>query len=343
MIMKVGVYYNNHDVRIEERPFLKIGDNDILLKIMASGICGSDLMEFHRKKKAPFVPGHEVAGIIEDVGKNIKEYKPGDRIFVTHHVPCDTCTECQRGFKTQCYDFKKVNNFEYGGFAPYVRVTGRSLKTGVIRLPDTMSYEQGSFIEPLGTAVEVADKLDGDTVLVLGGGVAGILNIQLSKSLGAGKVIATDINDYRLEAAEKFGADYAINAKEFTPNLLKGINKGRLADKVIICAGAKSATEQAFQSYEQGAEIIFFATPPENEKVEIDWYEHWRNGITIKPTYGASPEANKTAFSLIKNKVIKVDEMITHKLPLEEIAKGFEIASEGKDCLKVIIEPHKNE
>ena len=341
--MKVGVYYNNYDVRIEERAIPKISDNDILLKIMASGICGSDLMEFHRKKKAPFVPGHEIAGIIEEVGNNITKYKPGDRIFVTHHVPCDSCRECLHDYKTQCYDFKNINNFDPGGFADYVRVTGKSLETGIIKLPDNMTYEQASFIEPLGTAVEIADKLDGDTVLVLGSGVAGLLNIQLSKSFGAGKVIATDTNNYRRKAAEKFGADYAISSIDFNPDILRMVNDGRLADKIIICTGAKKATEQAFQSYAQGGEIIFFATPPENEKVEIEWYQHWRNGLKTRVTYGATPKSNQTAFALIKNKKINVDDMITHRLPLEEIAKGFEIASDSKECLKVIIEPHQNE
>lgn len=338
--MKVGVYYNNRDVRVEERPFPEIDDNSILLKVMASGICGSDLMEFHRIKKAPCILGHEVAGIVEEAGKNVESCKPGERIFVTHHVPCDSCRLCQRGYKTQCEEFKKINNFEPGGFSEYIKVSGKSLKTGVIKLPDNMSYEQASFIEPLGTVVEIAEELKGDSVLVLGAGVAGILNIQLAKAYGAGDIIATDINKQRLEAAKKFGADYVINAQDCSPKLLRKINEGRLADKVIICTGAKSATEQAFQSYDEGGKIIFFSTPPEKEKVEIDWYEHWRKGFTIKPTYGSTPLSNLTAFWLIRKGIINVDKMITHCLPLEQIAEGFKIASEGKG-LKVIIKPNE--
>ncbi len=334
--MKVGMYYNNNDVRVEEMPIPQIGDNEILLKVMASGICGSDLMEFHRIKKAPFVPGHELSGIVEKVGKEIKDYASGDRIFATHHVPCDSCKECLRRYKTQCEEFKKINNFVPGGFAEYIKLTGRSLKTGIIKLPDSMSYEQATFIEPVGTVVEVSESLKGDSVLVFGCGVAGILHMQISKAFGAGTIIATDINEYRLNLAKEFGADQIINSKEYTPKRLREINKGRLADRVIICTGAKSATEQAFESYEQGGKIIFFATPPENEKTEIEWYTHWRNGLTTKVTYGATPKSNQTAFELIRHNVINVDGMITHKLPLEEILQGFKLASKGEG-LKFII------
>lgn len=336
--MKVGMYYNNRDVRVEEMPVPEIGSEDILLRVKASGICGSDLMEFHRIKKAPLVLGHEIAGEIAQIGRAVKDYGVGEKVFVTHHVPCDNCRECLRGFKTQCSKFKKVNNFYPGGFSEYVRVGGRSLKTGVIRLED-LSYEQGSFIEPLGTCVEPADSLRGDSVLVFGSGVAGLLNIQLARAFGAGRIIATDVNEYRLEKAKQFGADYAINAKEFTPDLLRELNDGRLADRVIICTGAKSANEMAFQSYDQGGKILFFATPPEKEGIEINWYNHWRNGLTTRVTYGATPSSNLTAHGLIKRGIVNVKDMVTHRLPLDEIATGFRLASEGKDCLKVIIQP----
>jgi L-iditol 2-dehydrogenase len=117
------------------------------------------------------------------------------------------------------------------------------------------------------------------------------------------------------------------------------MNNGRKADRVIICTGAAQATEQAFNSYDQGGKIIFFATPPENVKTETEWYQHWRNKPTIEMTYGATPESCRTAFELIKHRVIHVQSMISHKLPLEKIAEGFRIASEG-NCLKVIINPH---
>ena len=132
--MKVGMYYNNNEVRVEEMPIPKLNKNDILLKVMSSGICGTDIMEWYRIKKAPLVQGHEVSGIIEK-SRNPK-YKEGTRIFATHHVPCESCRECQRGNKTSCNDFQKINNFTPGAFSEYIRITGRSLDTGIIPLPD---------------------------------------------------------------------------------------------------------------------------------------------------------------------------------------------------------------
>lgn len=336
--MKVGMYYNNHDVRVEEMSIPEISDNEILLKIMASGICGSDLMEFHRIKKAPCILGHEISGIIQE--SKHPDYKKGERIFVTHHVPCDSCIECQKGYKTQCNDFKKVNNFTPGGFAEYTKISGKSLETGAIRL-ESLTYDEGTFIEPLGTVVESAEKLNGDSVLVLGCGIAGLLNIQLARAYGAGTIIATDTNEKRLSYATESGADHALFAKDFTPNYFKELNKGRLADKVIICTGAKSATEMAFKSYEQGGTILFFTTPPEKEEVNIEWYQHWRNGLTTKVTYGATPEANKTAYELLKHKVVKVCNLYT-PFPLEKIDQGFRLASKG-DVLKAVLHPHKEQ
>ena len=339
--MKVGMYYNNSDVKLEEMPIPKIGDNDILLKIMSSGICGTDIMEWYRIKKAPMVQGHEVAGTIEEVGKNIKDYKIGDRIFATHHVPCETCRDCLRGNKTSCSDFQKVNNFSPGGFSEYIKITGKSIDTGIIKLPEEMSYDEATFIEPLGTLTEKIKITSGDTVLVLGSGVAGILNIQYAKAFGADKIIATDISPLKLEYAKKFGADYAINAKEYSPELLKEINNGRLADQVIVCASSKAVMEQALNSFDNGGIVTIFATPKQGEKVEIDFFEKWRTGFRWEPTYGAPPLACSKAFYLIKNKKINVKDMITHKFPLEEIAEGFITASKGEG-LKVIINPHKD-
>ena len=342
--MKVGMYNGNKNVWVEERDVPEIGEGEILLKVMASGICGSDLMESHRKKDKPYVLGHEIAGEIVEVGDNVKNYEIGDRIFVTHHVPCDNCRECKRGYKTQCDDFRKINNFSPGGFSEYVKVGGRSLKTGAIKLPDEVSYEQASFIEPLGTAVEGFREFcgdvgfNGDSVLVLGAGIAGLLNIQLARCKMAGRIIASDINEYRLNKAKELGANAGINAKELNPDSLRDVNDGRLADRIIIATSAKEATEQAFKLYGAGSSILFFATP--HEKVESDWYKYWRDVSAIKMTYGATPQSNYAAFGYIEDGLINVSKMITHRFSLDDIAEGFKVASGGEDCLKVIIKPH---
>ena len=342
--MRVGMYYSNSKVEVEEVSVPKVGTRDILVKVMASGICGSDVLEWYRIKKAPLVLGHELTGEVVEVGKEITKFRRGDRVFTTHHVPCDECHWCLNGHQTACPVFQTKSNFDPGGFSEYLKVSGRSVDTGTFLLPDEISYEEGSFIEPLGTVVRglraVALK-PGDSLLVLGCGIAGLLMIKLGRALGAGRIIATDINDYRLQAAERFGAEESIRADEDIPAFIRKLNSGRLADKVIVCAGVLSAAQQALESVDPGGTILFFAVPNPGEMLNIDFNPFWRNDISLKTCYGAAPLDNREAMELIRAGNITVRDLITHRFRLEEISKGFKAASEGKDCLKVIITPHE--
>ena len=235
--MKVGMYYNNSDVRVEEMPIPDVGPGALLIKVIASGICGSDIMEWYRIKKAPLVLGHELAGEVVEVGDDVDGFAVGDRVFSTHHVPCDECHTCLHGYHTACEVFHGENNFAPGGFAEYLRVSGRSVHKGTIKLPDEVSYEQGSFIEPLGTVVRglrEATIEPGDSVLVLGSGLIGLLHIKSAQALGAGRIIATDIHDYRLQAARDYGAEHTVRADEDVPAFIRDVNGGRLVDKVIL-------------------------------------------------------------------------------------------------------------
>lgn len=341
--MRVGMYYNNSKVEVEEMPVPIVGPRDILIKVIASGICGSDVLEWYRIKKAPLVLGHEVSGEIVDVGKEVTKFKKGDRVFTTHHVPCDECHFCLTGHQTACQVFQTKNNFDPGGFSEYLKVSGKSIDTGTFLLPDEMSYEEGSFVEPLGTVVRGLRALDlkpGNTLMVIGCGLAGLLMIKLARALGAGRIIATDIDGYRLEAAQRFGAAHIVRADADIPAAIKAANHGRLADKVIVCAGALSAARQSLGSVERGGTILFFAVPNPGEAVDIDLNPFWRNDVSFKTCYGAAPLDNIQAIELIRAGNIDVKNMITHRFGLQDIAKGFKTASEGKNCLKVIIRHH---
>ncbi len=341
--MLVGMYYNNNDVRVEELPEPEAGPDDIVIKVMACGICGSDILEWYRIRRAPLVLGHELTGIVVDAGSNIKKFKPGDRVFSTHHVPCNICRYCINGNETACEYFQTKNNHYPGGFSQYLRITGRSIDTGTFLLPDELSYEQGTFIEPFGTAVRcmrAASIKPGDSVLVLGSGIGGILNIRLAKALGAGRVIATDINEYRLDAAKRSGAEAVFHASEDIPSCIRSVNGGRLADRVIICTGAVSAVSQGLSSVERGGTVVLFAVPKPGETVPIDFNPYWRYDISIKTSYGAAPADNVQAMELLREKNVSIDDMITHRMPLEDIQKAFKTASSGADSLKIIIEPH---
>jgi len=341
--MKVAMYYNNNDVRIQEQEIPDISDDELLVKVIASGICGSDVMEWYRVKKAPLVLGHELSGDIVKVGKNVKDFKIGDRVFVTHHVPCNNCKLCKDGKQTLCPTIKKTK-FYPGGFAQYLRVPKINVKYGTIKLPYSVTYEQGTFIEPLGCVVRgfrIANYKKGDTVLVLGSGMAGLLNVKLAKAYGAEKIFATDIDSFRLDFAKKVGADFVINAKENIVDLIKEKNNGELIDFVVLCAGVPSAVRQAIECAKPGGKILWFAMTPPGVDVSIPFFDLWNKQVETYSTYAAEGKDLTDAINLLSKRKVQVDDMITHKLPMYETPKGFKLVADAKDSMKVIIQPQK--
>ncbi|MEW6740414.1 MAG: alcohol dehydrogenase catalytic domain-containing protein [Nitrospirota bacterium] len=343
--MKVAVYYSNDDVRIEERPVPRINDGEILVKMMASGICGTDVMQWYRQKKAPRVLGHEMAGEIVEVGKELSAishqpsaFKVGDRVFVSHHVPCYNCRYCNSGNYTACESLH-AGNYEPGGFSEYIRVPAQNVKYGTFILPDNMTYEEAAMIEPLACVVAGQKHIEikrGQTVLMIGSGMSGLLHIQMAKSKGA-TVVATDINKYRLDKATEFGADYVFDANEYSAENLKEINKDNLAEHVIVCAGAKKAVNDAVSSVDRKGKILFFAVPEGD--ISIPSTRFWRDEITATFSYGASPDDLKIAMEMIQSGTINAKKMITHMVPLSDIQRGFKLVSEAKESLKVVIIP----
>jgi L-iditol 2-dehydrogenase len=325
--MRVARYYSNQDIRLEEIPKPRIGRGEILVKVAASGICGTDLMEWYRIKKAPRVLGHEITGTI--VETNSQKYKVGERIFVSHHVSCNECKYCLAGNHTACQTFHQ-GNYDPGGYSEFIRVPEINVLRGVYPLPENVSFAEGTLIEPLACAIRgqrVIDVKKGQTVLILGSGVSGLLNIWVAKLKGA-KVIATDIAEYRLEKAMEFGADEAIHA---------GKADGIKADKIIVCTGSYQAVEQAFRLIDRKGVILLFAIPDRN--IEIPTLEMWRNEVTITSSYGAAVEDMEESLRMIADGKMNVKPLITHRLPLEKIQEGFSIAEKAKESLKVVLEP----
>ncbi len=341
--MRVAVYYSNHDVRLQEMPRPRIGPGEILVKVIASGICGSDVMEWYRIKRAPLVLGHEITGTIAEVGAGVERYRVGERVFVSHHIPCNTCRYCLSGQHTVC-ETLHTTNYDPGGFAEYLRAPRLNVDRGVFVLPDEVSFEDGVFIEPLACAVRaqrMAHLQPGQTVLVLGAGIAGVLHIGLARAYGAGRIIATDISDYRLQTAERFGAEVAIRATEDVPARVRQANGGRAADLVLVCTGALPAFHQALESVDRGGTVQFFAPTAPGVELPIPVNDMWRNGITLLPSYGNSPYDAEVAIELIRARRVPVREMITHRLGLAETGRGFQLVAEAQESLKVIVEPQR--
>ncbi len=339
--MRVAMYYNNRDVRLEEIAVPRIGPGELLVRTRASGICGSDLMEWYRIKKAPLVLGHEITGEVVEAGDGVRNFRVGDRIFASHHVPCGHCRYCLAGHQSVC-DMLRTTHFDPGGFAEYIRVPKINVELGTFRLPDEITFDEGSFIEPLACVVRAqrfAGLSAGQTVLVIGSGISGLLHIQLARARGAARIIATDISDFRLRAAIDFGADAAIQGAEDVPARLRELNGGRLADRVIVCTGAMPAIQQAVKCIDRGGTLLFFAPAAAGVDAPIPLFDFWRDEISVVTSYAGSPQDLIESIELIRNRRVRVGDMVTHRLPLAETGRGFQLTASGQDSIKVIIDP----
>lgn len=347
--MRVAMYYANNDVRLEEMPTPTPGAGEILVRVESSGICGSDVMEWYRIHRVPLVLGHEIAGVIVEAGKGVKRFKVGDRVVVAHHVPCGKCRYCRAGHETVCDTLRKTT-FDPGGFSEFVRVPKINVDTGTFRIPGNVPFDDATFVEPLACVLRgqrlagFADaKRNKDrTALVLGAGMSGILHIQTAKAAGVKRVIATDVQEYRLKAAKRFGADSVMDARDLTPDALKTRNEGRLADLVVICASATPVFEQALRSVERGGTVLFFAAAGKGAVVPLAVNDlFWRNEVTLLSSYAGSPQDHVDALRLIGSKKVDCRAMISHTFGLKDTAKGFALVAEAGSSMKVIIKPHQ--
>jgi L-iditol 2-dehydrogenase len=339
--MRVAMYYNNRDLRLEDLPVPEIRAGELLIRTRASGICGSDLMEWYRIKKAPLVLGHEITGEVVEVGDGVKDFKVGDRVFSSHHVPCGKCRYCLVGHQSVC-ELLRRTHFDPGGFAEYIRVPKINVELGTLRIPDTMTFDEGSFIEPLACVVRaqrLARLNAGQTVLVVGSGISGLLHIQLARAHGAERIIATDISDFRLKAAARFGVDATIHGAEDVPARVRELNDGRPADLVIVCTGAMPAIQQAIKSVDRGGTLLFFAPTAAGVDVPIPLFDFWRDEINIVTSYAGSGEDLSESLELIGEHKVRVGDMVTHRLPLAQAGLGFQLTASGQDSIKVILDP----
>ncbi|HBF42898.1 MAG TPA: alcohol dehydrogenase [Desulfobacteraceae bacterium] len=343
--MRVLMYYSNMDVRLEEMSVPEIGPDEILMKVVASGICGSDVMEWYRRDKVPLVLGHEVAGEVVKVGKMVQKFKVGDLVAATHHVPCNTCHYCLNGHQTMCKTLLKGTHFHPGGFAEYIRIPAINVDRGVFPIPEGVSFEEASFMEPLACVVRGqrnARFRPGQSVLVLGSGISGLLHVSLARGLGAGLVIAADTISFRLKKAQEMGAHLALKADESLTSALREANNGLLADLVIICF--EGFIPLALKTVEKGGTVLFFGGASEGATIPASINDiFWRTEITLTSTYAGAPYDCDIALKLIKAGTVPVKKTVTHRLSMKEGPKGFEkvCAPMEHECVKVIVEPQK--
>lgn len=338
--MKVSMWYNNHDIRIQDVPTPSPGPGEMLVKVMSCGICGSDIVEWYRSPRAPLVQGHEVGVEVVETGAGVSKYKKGDRLFVAPKIPCLKCRYCVKGHTPQC---TVVKDRLPGGYAEYILVPRELVLNGSYRLPDNVSYDRATFIEPLACVVR-AQRLAaieaGQILLILGSGMSGLLHVKLAKYKKC-TVIATDINKTRLAMAKNLGADHVVDAHSDVPEQLIHAN-GRKADAVIVTTSAMSAYKQAWDTVDMGGVVVLFAVPGPDKEVVVPVNDFWRKEIRIITSYYCGPSDIEQALDLIANGDIDVDDLITHRLPLKETGKGFKMLLESAESLKIIIKPQEN-
>jgi L-iditol 2-dehydrogenase len=338
--MKVAMYYGQNNIKMEDTPIPKISQDEVLVEMRACGICGSDLMDWYLKNRAPLVLGHEPSGIIAEKGENVKGFDVGDRVFVHHHVACLKCHYCLRGDYTLCEQFHKTNIVP-GGFAECFKVPAPNLQMDTLKIPETMPFEEATFIEPVGCCLRALKKCGiqtGDSLAIIGVGAIGIIHVALSKIFEAEKTFVSDLIDYRLNLAKQFGADVTINpAKEDLAAVVKAETDGRGVDIAVVTAPSLEAYEAGLSVCRKGGKLCVFAPTEPSKYLQISPKELFFSETQIIPSYSTSHLETRVALKLIKSGRINVKKLITHRFRLVEAAKAFKTASESKESLKVIV------
>lgn len=338
--MKAAVYYGQQDTRIEETPIPEIGDDEILVQMKACGVCGSDLMDWYLKPRVPLVLGHEPAGIVAEKGNKVTKFEVGDRVFVHHHVACLTCHYCLHGDYTLCRQFHETN-IKPGGFAEYFRVPAANVQTDTLKIPQQMSYEEATFIEPVACCVRAIEKCrirTGDTVAVVGAGPTGLMHTALSKIYGATATIVSDLIDFRLRMAEKYGADITVNPKnQDLVETVKAETEGRGVDIAIVTAPNLEAYNAAISICRKGGKLCVFAPTEPGKRLEISPKELFFSELQLIPSYSTSHLETRTALQLLQSSKIDVKQLITHRFNLLHTGQAFKTALETQESLKVII------
>jgi len=334
------MYYSQKDIRIEEMPTPEIGKNEVLVKMKACGICGSDLMEWYLKSRAPLVLGHEPAGVIAKKGGKVKGFNVGDRVFVHHHVACLSCDYCLHGDYTLCEQFHNTN-IKPGGFAEYFKVSAENLKIDTLKIPENVSFEEATFIEPVACCLRALKKCairTEDSVAIIGAGVTGIIHTALSKIFGAAKTFVSDLIDYRINVAKKFGADVVVNPEsEDLTDVVKAETDGRGVDLAIVTAPSLEAYKTGLSVCRKGGKLCVFAPIEPGKYLQVSVKELFFSEIQIIPSYSTSHLETRMALELIKSRRINVKDLITHRFRLEDTAKAFKTALENKESLKVMV------
>jgi L-iditol 2-dehydrogenase len=345
--MRAGVYRQKGIVRVEEVPVPEVADGEVLIKVAACGICGTDIKKiFHAYVEPPQILGHELAGTVVAVGRGVTKWKPGDRVMSFHHIPCGKCFYCQKRLFSQCKQYKTTGltggfTPNGGGFGEYVKAMPWVADRGIVGLPDNVSFEEATFIEPINTIVKAVQKARvaaGETVLVTGCGPIGLQLLMVAKLEGA-KLYTSD------PIAERRAKSLSLGAIEsFDPSSgklvaeVKARTEGRGADAVLVAVAHPAVVEEALAAARPGGRVLLFAANDPVTKIEFPAAAVGIDEKEIVGSYSAAIDIQEAAAGLVLNKKLPVMDIVTHRFPLDKIQEGLELAARPTaESLKILI------
>jgi L-iditol 2-dehydrogenase len=345
--VNVARLYAPGDLRVEDLPVPEAGPGDLVIRVRTCSTCGTDAKIFrfgHHHISLPRVLGHEVAGEITEVGSGVSDWSEGDRVQIIAAIPCGVCHYCRKGQHTVCENLESIGYQYDGGFAEFMRVPAKVLAVdGVNRIPEHVPFEEASLTEPLACVLngqELAQVGQEDVVVILGAGPIGCLHVRLARARGAKTVVLVDVNQGRLDLAARAEPDAAIDSTKDDPiDAIRKMTDGRGADVVITATGVGQAQEQALEmTAPRGRISLFGGLPKDDSTIRFDSNLVHYGEISVFGAYGSAPRHNREALSLIADGKVRVDDLITHRMPLADVHKAIETVISGEG-LKVVIEP----
>lgn len=339
--MRVATYYTGGDIKIEETAEPEApGYGEIVVRVRACGVCGSDVTPWYMDPRAPVVMGHEPAGDITAIGEGVTNFAVGDRVALHHHVPCMVCDLCRRGAYTQCAMFKQTRLYP-AGMAEYVRVPAEIVRSDVLKIPEHLSYEAGALVEPIACCVRALDRADvrvGDTVVVVGAGFNGIVMALLASHWGADRVTILEMNPIRMQRARDLGLLVMDSSAADIKEQVAAWADGKGPHAVLVTPSKIPVIQFGFDLVAPGGTLLMYGPPQVGEALPIDANRLFFKEITLRGTYSAAPYDIQRTMSMLANGVINADDLITHRFPLDEAQEAWNLTRAAGDSLKVMVE-----
>ncbi len=336
-MMKVARLYDFGDIRVEEHPRPRIGPDDILVRASACGICSGDIMPWYIRRKAPLVLGHEPVGVVEEVGAAVRDFIPGQRVFVHHHAPCFQCAACRRAQYVQCPTWRG-SKIDPGGMAEFFAVSAVNQRD-TLALPDHVRDLDGVLVEPSACVVKSLRRSEmrpGETVAIIGLGIMGMIHVVLARHLGAAQIIGIDLFETRARRARELGADHGLVAGHDIVDQVRELTRGAMADVVIVGPGTVRALHTGLELAGKGATVLQFTATAPGEEMTIKPHDLYFNDTRFITSYSCGPDDTRQALQLVERGVLSADALVTHSFPLEQVSEAFSTA-QRQEALKVVV------